>query len=179
MLLSPFPDCKTTNLPTHSVRVLTSHYSGMHLSFNGLQVPKSCSCNVSRKRGCLPTGSRSARRPRRKDCPLGLNPRGPGVFDSLPWISILDAPAPQPNPWDVADLSQLPIDERSPPPGPIRRRKTSLRSVPFPLTPSSSASHSPIPFPSPEYASRDPRTPSREIEPPSAIQFHGLLPAPL
>jgi hypothetical protein len=179
VLLSPFSDCKTPNPPAQPVRVLTPHHLRMHSSLAVLQVSKSCSCNVPRKRRCLPTGARSSRRPRRQDCPIGFSPHGPGVFDRLPWVSILDAPAPQLNPWGVMDLSQLPVDECSPL-GPIRRRKTSLRSVPFPPTPSSSpTSHSSIPFPSLEYASRDPRTPPRETEPPSAIRFQGLLPAPV
>lgn len=160
VLLSPFPDCKTSNSPVHPVS-------------------KPCSCTTTRKRRCLLTGSRPSRRPRRQDCPLGFNSHGTSVFDHLPWVSILDAPAPQINSLDVADLSQLPIVERSLPFGPIRRRKTSSRSVPFPPTPSSSPSHSSIAFPSLEYASRDPRTPPREIEPPSAIRFQGLLPAPV
>jgi len=160
VLLSPFSDCKTPNSPAHPVS-------------------KSCSCNTTRKRRRLPTVSRSSRRPRRQDCPLGLNPHGSSVFDHLPWVSILDAPAPQVNSWDVADLSQLPIDGRSLPLGPIRRRKTSLRSVPFPPTPSSSPSYSTAPFPSTKYASRDPWTPPREIEPPAKIRFQGLLPKPV
>lgn len=160
VLLSPFSDCKTPNPPVHPVS-------------------KSCTCTTTRKRRCLPAGSRSSRRPRRKDCPLGLNLHGSSAFDRLPWISILDAPAPRKNPWDVADLSQLPIPERSLSLGPIRHRKSSSRSVPFPPTPSSSPSYSSIPFPSLGYASRDPRTPPREFEPPSAIRFQGLLPAPV
>jgi len=180
VLLSPFSDCKTPNSPAHPVCVSALRHLGVHLSLAGLQVPKPCSCNITRKRRCPPADSRSSRRPRRQDCPLGNSPHGSGVFDRLPWVSILDAPTPQQNPWDIADLSQLPIDEPSLPLGPIRRRKTSLRSVPFPLTPSSSpASYSPVSFPSLEYASRDPRTPPRETEPPSAIRFQGLLPAPV
>lgn len=179
MLLSPFSDCKTPNSPAHSVRIPIPYHLAICSSLFGFQVSKSSTCNTSRKRRYPITGSRSPRRPRRQDCPLGFNPHGSSVFDHLPWISILDAPAPQANPWDVADLSQLPIDGRSLPLGPIRRRKTSLRSVPFPPTPSSSPSYSSVRFPSLEYASREPRTPPREIEPPSAIRFQGLLPAPL
>ena len=179
-LLTPFSDCKTPSLPAHPVCVPTPRHSGLNSLLAGLQVPKSCSCNITRKRRCLPVGSRSSRRPRRQDCPLGFDPRSPGVFDHLPWVSILDAPAPQSNPWEVADLSQLPIEERSMPLGPIRRRKTSLRSVPFPPTPSSSpVPHSSISFPSSEFASRDPQTPTREIVPTSTIQFQGLLPVPI
>ncbi|KAF9652853.1 hypothetical protein BDM02DRAFT_2367450 [Thelephora ganbajun] len=160
VLLSPFPDCKIPTPPTHPVS-------------------KSCSCNTSRKRRCQPIGSRSSRRPRRQDCPLRFNPHDSSVFDHLPWVSILDAPAPRTNSWDIVDLSQLPVDERSLLLGPIRRRKTSIRSVPFPPTPSSSPSSSSVPFPSSGYASRDARTPPREIEPPSTIRFQGLLPAPV
>ena len=179
VLLSPFSDCKTPNSPSHSVRVLTLRRLSVHSPPTGLQVTKSCSCTITRKRRSSTTGSRSSRRPRRQDCLLGSNSHGPNIFDRLPWVSILDAPITQQNPWDVADLSQLPIDEPSSPLGPIRRRKTSLRSAPFPPTPSSSpVSYSSVPFPSSEYASRDPRTPPREIESSSAIRFQGLLPAP-
>ena len=164
--------------PAHPVCAPVTHHSDMYSSIIGSQVSKSCSCKTTRKRRRLPTSSPS-RRPRNQDCPLGFNPRGSTVFDHLPWISILDAPAPQLNSWDVADLSQLPIDHRSLPLGPIRRRKTWLRSVPFPPTPSSSPSYSSGPFPSIEYASRDPWTPPREIGPPSTIRFQGLLPEPV
>ena len=180
MLLSPFPDCKPPNSPSHSVCVLPLHRLGTYSPLNGLQVSKSCSCTITRKRRCSTTGSRSSRRPRRQDCLLGSNSHGSTIFDRLPWVSILDVPTTQQNPWDVADLSQLPIDEPSSPLGPIRRRKTSLRSAPFPPTPSSSpVSYSSIPFPSSKYASRDPQTPPREIGPSSAIRFQGLLPAPV
>jgi hypothetical protein len=179
MLLSPFPDCKTPNTSPHSVRVSTLHCLGVRSPLGGLQVPKSCSCTTTRKRKSSTAGSRSSRRPRRQDCLLGSNSHSPNIFDRLPWVSILDAPTTQQNPWDVADLSQLPIDGPSSPLGPIRRRKSSLRSAPFPPTPSSSpVSYSHIPFPSSEYASRDPRTPPREIESSSAMRFQGLLPAP-
>ena len=53
-------------------------------------------------------------------------------FDQLPWISALEATPRSLSPWDIADLSQI-ADPFSP--GPIRRRKTSLRSNPMALPP--------------------------------------------
>ncbi|KAF8229521.1 hypothetical protein L208DRAFT_1401967 [Tricholoma matsutake] len=53
-------------------------------------------------------------------------------FDQLPWISALDTPQDSSSPWDIADLSQIPD---LPGPGPVRRRKTSLRSNPLALPP--------------------------------------------
>jgi len=72
------------------------------------------------------------------------------TFDRLPWISVMDAPSHH-NLADIADLSQLAVDDfriESAPAaaGPIRRRKTSLRSNP--LAPSSTlheiSPHTPI-----------------------------------
>jgi hypothetical protein len=59
------------------------------------------------------------------------------VFDHLPWISAVKLPT-QFNPCDIADLSQLPagveksnFSDTIPASGPVRRRKTSLRSNPL------------------------------------------------
>ncbi|KAJ7905366.1 hypothetical protein B0H14DRAFT_2659991 [Mycena olivaceomarginata] len=92
---------------------------------------------------CSPPHRRRAVRPRRRrhcarsECPIesALHP-----FDRLPWISAMDTPPDAFDLADIADLSQLVVDEppqecgAAPPPGagPIRRRKTSLRASPLP-----------------------------------------------
>ncbi|KAJ6455702.1 hypothetical protein C8R45DRAFT_1035426 [Mycena sanguinolenta] len=93
---------------------------------------------------CSPPHRRRSARPRaprrrhcaRAECPIdsALHP-----FDRLPWISAMDAPPDALDLADIADLSQLDVEE---PPqecgavplaaGPIRRRKTSLRASPLP-----------------------------------------------
>jgi hypothetical protein len=64
-------------------------------------------------------------------------------FDQLPWISALEVAPDLLNPWDIADLSQIsdPLPATIPPsgPGPVRRRKTSLRSNPLAPTPTPTA----------------------------------------
>ncbi|KAJ7273589.1 hypothetical protein B0H12DRAFT_1090101 [Mycena haematopus] len=89
---------------------------------------------------CSPPQRRRVARPRhrrhcaRSECPIesALHP-----FDRLPWISAMDAPPNALDLADIADLSQLVVEE---PPqecavplgaGPIRRRKTSLRASPL------------------------------------------------
>ncbi|KDR81841.1 hypothetical protein GALMADRAFT_15674, partial [Galerina marginata CBS 339.88] len=102
------------------------------------------------------------------------------AFDDLPWISTLDAAPELLNPWDIADLSLIPDssfhDIPSSGPGPVRRRKTSLRSSPIAAKNSTSPSGSPLPLrdtsllPSPSVST--PR--SRFI--PSRVLFHNLMP---
>ncbi|KAJ7098039.1 hypothetical protein B0H15DRAFT_823853 [Mycena belliarum] len=94
---------------------------------------------------CNPLHRRRAARPRRRrhcaraDCPVEsvLHP-----FDRLPWISAMDARPDTLDPIDIADLSQLVVDDPldqcgalPPVSGPIRRRKTSLRPNPLALKP--------------------------------------------
>ncbi|KAJ7639940.1 hypothetical protein DFH06DRAFT_628744 [Mycena polygramma] len=122
--------------------------------------------------GCSPTKRRRTVRPQRRrhcaraECAIesALHP-----FDSLPWISAMDTMPDAFDLADIADLSQLVIDE--PPPhlaprpsvsGPIRRRKTSLRSTP--LGPRSRTSHE-----------NTPHTPRSHIDY-SRVTFHNLMP---
>jgi len=66
------------------------------------------------------------------DCPVVRD--GLSVFDQLPWIPMVDQ-SPTVDPWDIADLSQLTFERSNRPAkttGPIRSRKSSLRSAPFP-----------------------------------------------
>ncbi|KAH9946074.1 uncharacterized protein BXZ73DRAFT_72926 [Epithele typhae] len=71
----------------------------------------------------------------RADCCISI--RGsPSPFDDLPWISALSL---DPDPYNLADIADLSLidtvmDEETVPsvgPGPVRRRKTSLRSDPL------------------------------------------------
>ncbi|KAG8217751.1 hypothetical protein J3R82DRAFT_5912 [Butyriboletus roseoflavus] len=83
----------------------------------------------------LARSTRRRRHPQRVDGPLDAFGRT-AIFDQLPWISSLEMP--RPNNCDIADLSQLPLDADSvtfsdavPASGPVRRRKSSLRSNPL------------------------------------------------
>ncbi|KAH8107133.1 hypothetical protein BXZ70DRAFT_278322 [Cristinia sonorae] len=146
------------------------------------------SCSPKRRRSHVGVSSRSARRrhPSRTDCALNYA-TGPSVFDSLSWISQLQEAPECVDIWDIADLSLLPIEQSSPSSsvGPVRSRKSSLRSNPL-ASPSASSqldriSKRPQPIPLLPLLDRealDTRTP-----PPSEkfdsndIIFHELLPA--
>ncbi|KAJ7219156.1 hypothetical protein GGX14DRAFT_590339 [Mycena pura] len=87
------------------------------------------------------------------------------AFDRLPWISVMDTPHHH-NLADIADLSQLAVDDFPPESasagaGPIRRRKTSLRSNPL--------------APSPTLHETPPHTPISHINH-SRIHFENLMP---
>ncbi|KAI0032803.1 hypothetical protein K488DRAFT_85479 [Vararia minispora EC-137] len=140
--------------------------------------PTPCS---SIKNSSLLHAPRSPRRRRHAShsrAAYGFPPRNPSAFDSLSWISALDS-AEFIDPWNIADLSQLPVDDRSrwDALGPIRRRKTSV--------PRSDALRSPVL----EASARPPQlaplaTPARDVihtPPPrfssaSHVQFHNLMP---
>ena len=100
----------------------------------------------------------------------------PHAFDDLPWIASLETSPDITNPWDIADLSLLPVPPLSELPasglGPVRRRKTSLRSSP--LASSKSTSHLPIRdtslLPSPSQP-----TPRSRFTP-SRVLFQNLMP---
>jgi len=81
----------------------------------------------SRRVASAPRHQRHSSRP---GCPIQSPPH---PFDQLPWISMLDSPPDHTDLSDIADLSLLPVEESasevaSDGPGPIRRRRTSLRS---------------------------------------------------
>jgi hypothetical protein len=132
--------------------------------------------------------SRSPRRRRplaRVDCQLESPPH---FFDQLPWISALEAIPDSTSPWDIADLSQIPDPFPRPvpasSPGPVRRRKSSLRSNPLALppapTPSSQfqddlywAPGSTLPFCDAPIACT--QTPPPRFTP-SRVLFHNLMP---
>ncbi|KAJ7774701.1 hypothetical protein B0H16DRAFT_1361784 [Mycena metata] len=122
---------------------------------------------------CSTPHRRRTARPRRRrhcarsECPIesALHP-----FDRLPWISAMDAIPDAFDLADIADLSQLVVDEPSPavPPtaGPIRRRKTSLRSNPL------------APKLHNNLHETTPHTPLSHYNP-SRITFHNLMPLPM
>ncbi|KAH9484003.1 hypothetical protein JR316_0003482 [Psilocybe cubensis] len=128
--------------------------------------------STSSRRRSKPT-TRSVRRRR-------VNPRVESrpthSFDDLPWISTLDAAPELINPWDIADLSIIPDSHISSSGlGPVRSRKSSLRSSPI-------ASISNL-SPSPPLPLRDTSLfpPSNVSTPrsrfmPSRVLFHNLMP---
>jgi len=107
------------------------------------------------------------------------------AFDELPWISTLESGPELLNPWDIADLSLIRDDADLQPssgPGPVRRRKTSLRSSPRQKSSASSSGSSPHHHYS-VHTTRDtlllstppvPTPRSRFI--PSRVLFHNLMP---
>ncbi|GLB35446.1 hypothetical protein LshimejAT787_0210110 [Lyophyllum shimeji] len=114
------------------------------------------------------------------------------AFDKLPWTAALDAAPTHPDIWDIADLSQLPVPAApscvapASGAGPVRRRRTSLRSNSIsnrtaPLSLSSSCSDqrpcTPLcdtPFNVPADTSR-PQTPLSRFNP-SRVIFRHLMP---
>jgi hypothetical protein len=107
------------------------------------------------------------------------------MFDHLPWISAMELP-PRLHPCDIADLSQLPIgieesnlSDAIPASGPVRRRKTSLRSNPLGDNPESELPSRQL-FPFRQSASCDRN--SLKTPPPKApfdatrVTFHNLMP---
>ncbi|KAF9477357.1 hypothetical protein BDN70DRAFT_789922, partial [Pholiota conissans] len=97
------------------------------------------------------------------------------AFDELPWIASLDAEPELLNPWDIADLSLIsdadPLSSSGP--GPVRRRKTSLRSSPITAKSHSPARDTFFP-PAPQIVS--PATTPRSRFIPSRVLFHNLMP---
>ncbi|KAJ7489832.1 hypothetical protein B0H11DRAFT_2010586 [Mycena galericulata] len=137
-----------------------------------LQSPISLDARLRSQSGRTPCHRRRSVRPHRRrqcpraDCPIesALHP-----FDRLPWISAMDISPDALDPMDIADLSQLVVDDPpdrraavSPGSGPIRRRKTSLRSNP--LAPKGLSLHE-----------TTPHTPISHINH-ARIQFHNLMP---
>ncbi|KAH7889450.1 hypothetical protein F5I97DRAFT_533191 [Phlebopus sp. FC_14] len=141
-----------------------------------------------KKRGpsCVTRNTRRRRHPPRVDCPFDSRSRA-AVFDQLPWIAALDVP--RSTNCDIADLSQIPVNEDPtafsetvPASGPVRRRKTSLRSNPLGTGPE--ALNQPLsywqPFPlfqAADHPSPCPKTPPPRFPfDPSHVTFHNLMP---
>ncbi|KAJ7582872.1 hypothetical protein C8J56DRAFT_955949 [Mycena floridula] len=105
---------------------------------SAIQLPESLqSSSPPAPRACSPVrrNSRSCRRATSirqqqrhcslADCPI-KSPSHP--FDQLSWISMMDTSPEDIDLSDIADLSLLPVERAGEGPGPIRRRRTSLRS---------------------------------------------------
>ena len=129
---------------------------------------------TKRRRGVSRNLSRSARNRHcaRSDCCINTICRPLTSLDDLPWISALTIEPDSTNPWDIADLSLL--DHSL---GPVRRRKTSLRSNPMDDPDSSPLLPSQLPLPVDDLPSR-PTTPepSHPSLLPSAVLFRNLMP---
>ncbi|TDL27393.1 hypothetical protein BD410DRAFT_835671 [Rickenella mellea] len=157
------------------------------------------SCSPTKRRRVLNSPlSRSSGRQRhcrQSDCCITMNPAFP-IFHDLPWIAAMDATPPSVNHWDIADLSQLVVEKRhlaGPGTGPIRSRKSSLRSQPFPtdittpeLSPSlsidspASLLSSPTLLPLLDSEDATPRTPPQRLATlPVPVHFRNLMPVPL
>ncbi|KAG2020808.1 hypothetical protein CC2G_006108 [Coprinopsis cinerea AmutBmut pab1-1] len=98
-------------------------------------------------------------------------------FDSLPWISALETSPKHIHPCDIADLSLIPDSDSvpNPGPGPVRRRKTSLRSSPLDDPESPPPSGVPLPLPQRDTPTL-PVTPKSKPSLPSRILFRNLMP---
>ncbi|TCD68909.1 hypothetical protein EIP91_009459 [Steccherinum ochraceum] len=147
-------------------------------------------CSPRRRRGVAGASGRAARRRHvtRPDCAVNFA-TGPAMFDRLSWISQLQDAPECVDIWDIADLSLLPIEQQSPNHtsgvGPVRSRKSSLRTDPIASAPASDHQDRPsrrnqsIPLlPLLDRDILDPRTPPpRDRSEFGGVQFHELLPA--
>ncbi|RDX56724.1 hypothetical protein OH76DRAFT_1451776 [Lentinus brumalis] len=145
---------------------------------------------TKRRRGAVRNLSRSARHRHcaRADCCINTTSLPLTSLDDLPWISALSIEPDASNPWDIADLSLLDtaIEEQTPSrgPGPVRRRKSSLRMDPLTQSPviSDEAPSRLVPFPFARralFSQSDllPHTPPpRDRFVPSEVIFQGLRP---
>ena len=145
---------------------------------------------TKRRRGLARNLSRSARHRHcaRADCCINTTSGPLTSLDDLPWISALSIEPDHSNPWDIADLSLLDtaIEEEvySSGPGPVRRRKSSLRKDHLAQTPMKAhkAPSSLVPFPFVRgtlFSQSDllPHTPPpRDQFVPSEVIFQGIHP---
>ncbi|KAF8959097.1 hypothetical protein BDZ97DRAFT_1426170 [Flammula alnicola] len=167
--IHPYSETDFTGMPLERLR------SPIHLTESGITPPPPASTPVSSR-----TRSKAAAHSaRRRRLPPRIDYTPSHVFDDLPWISTLDTAPEHLNPWDIADLSLI-SDSFSDPlssssgPGPVRRRKTSLRSSPIISAKNGSPGSSPPRetfFPNSQPVSTPP---SRFI--PSRVLFHHLMP---
>lgn len=142
-LLSPIRLSERRARPSCTVSILCHSLPSRGLTsslFKSTASPP-CSNVTKRRRTAHSAHTRSSYRSvqcKHNDCPFVRS--GPAALERLPWISMMDQPPAtnQQNPWDIADLSLLAVDEApsaTPGTGPIRSRKSSLRSAPFPTEP--------------------------------------------
>ncbi|KAH7924573.1 hypothetical protein BV22DRAFT_1047376 [Leucogyrophana mollusca] len=158
-----------------------------HFALKSKSPPPCGTASRRRNPNRVARSTRRRRHPSRLDCPFDSYGHA-SAFDQLTWISALDSP-PNFSPYDVADLSQILVDEDRPLPlnatpasGPVRRRKTSLRSNPLSSGADSLSESLPSRQLFPSYHSPDrvaicPRTPSPLISfDPRCVKFHNLMP---
>ncbi|KAI6132091.1 hypothetical protein EDD16DRAFT_1699914 [Pisolithus croceorrhizus] len=182
-LVSPSPP--QTLLPLSACNLtqpsrLSSPIALQEIPYISLHCKSPTPCNGPLKRRSAPRPSRSTRRRLhlpRIDCPFDPFRRA-AVFDQLSWIPALDTPSCLEH--DIADLSQVPLKEdfshSTPASGPVRRRKTSMRSNPLSSTPSN-PTDVPIMPPLPLSPSVCPTTPPPRISlDPSRVTFRHLMP---
>ncbi|KAG1756569.1 uncharacterized protein EDB91DRAFT_1041576 [Suillus paluster] len=155
--------------------------------FRSMKSKSPMPCGAALRRG--PTRATRSMNKRRRfpphiESPLDAIGRTP-MFDRLPWISTMDFP-PRFDLCDTADLSQLPVlsveeptfSDAIPASGPVRRRKTSLRSNPLGNNPESELpSRQQFPFQYPSCERDCPKTPPPRIPfDPTRVTFHDLMP---
>jgi len=142
------------------------HMSTMHppsrlrSPFVHRDAPKQQQCCSTRRKVVSQSQRRRRHIPRRE--------RVAHPFDQLPWIHLLEQ-EPQHNiddPWDIADLSRVVPDENQGP-GPVRSRKSSLRTNPL---------ASPPLLPCLPVSSAPPVTPKSKPHLPSRVLFRNLMP---
>jgi hypothetical protein len=151
-------------------------------SFAILQLSKpsgSCS-SIKRRRPAAATARIQRRRHcARPDCSLLPDT---SFFDQLPWISQVESPPECVDIWNIADLSLLPDTLELYPEsgiGPVRSRKSSLRSSL--ADPTTHYHHSSSPFTLPQSVldriEQNPRTPPPSVKfNPMNVTFRDLMP---
>ncbi|KAI0341590.1 hypothetical protein BDW22DRAFT_252779 [Trametopsis cervina] len=182
-LLSPI-NIASPGLPKANVspsRPVATRRTLTHCLILPPQLSKSSgNCSSTKRRRIASSNTRTLRRRHctRSDC-ISLTS---SVFDQLPWIHQVESAPEHVDAWDIADLSLLPdaLDLHSDSGvGPVRRRKTSLRSSQL----ESAAHHhhpsSQLSIPPPMFArmALDPRTPppSGKFNP-MEVNFVNLMP---
>lgn len=171
------------DITLHKVSSLYARSDGLVLT--NAQLSSKPPCSPTKRRRVLNRNlSRSTRHRHcaRSDCCINTFSRPLTSFDDLPWISALSIEPDTTNPWDIADLSLLGTsEEESSGPGPVRRRKTSLRSNPL-AQPTSKDEEDQWTIPIPFLRLHDLADPTPQTPPPkrrftpSDVVFHDLLP---
>ncbi|KAI0094034.1 hypothetical protein BDY19DRAFT_294147 [Irpex rosettiformis] len=159
--------------------------SPINIAGPGLNQPKlsksAGTCNTIKRRRTTTNTIRTSRRRHcsRADCSPALTS---SIFDHLPWISQVESPPERVDVWNIADLSLLPDSlekQLGSGVGPVRRRKTSLRSSLSDATTHPHRSSSPLLLPQPvlDRMGPDPRTPppSTTLNP-MEVTFRNLMP---
>ncbi|KAF8638905.1 hypothetical protein AX17_001956 [Amanita inopinata Kibby_2008] len=167
----------------HSSDIPSNLASPIHLADSAIRLPSllfrlSRSAPKYRNKPLIPV-SHPCRTPRCKDY-------SPHVFDTLPWISLLDATSDALSLGDIADLSQITVSQssaiRTSSIGPIRRKNPSLHFNPLQhanlqSTPNGvlSADARPGP-PDPNRRQLGSRVTPHSYFKPSRVSFHQLMP---